>query len=100
MIRGTTPTHVYDLPFGVENVAKVRILYAQHGEVKIIKTEEDCKMSGKTISVQLTQRDTLDLLGNTFVDIQLRVLTTGGDALASPLTRVLVGACLDDEVMA
>lgn len=100
MVRGTTPTHVFTLPFGVENVEKVRILYAQSGEVKVKKTEADCTMEGNTVTVRLTQEDTFALDSGTFVDIQLRVLTLAGDALASHIVHVVPGACLDDEVMA
>lgn len=100
MIRGTTPTHTFTLPFGVETVAKVRILYAQHDEVLVTKTEEDCTMTGQTIQVRLTQEETLALDSSTVVAIQLRVLTTGGEALASDIMRVLPGDCLENEVMA
>lgn len=100
MTRGTTPTHTYSLPFDVENVAKARIIYAQRGEVKIKKTEADCVMEGNTIQVRLTQEETLCFEENVCVDIQVRVLTTGGDAPASRIMHVLPGALLENEVLA
>ena len=67
--------------------------------MKITKTEEDCTMDGDTIKVRLEQGDTLALDSSAFVDIQLRVLTLAGDALASQVFRVPIRTCLDDEVI-
>lgn len=98
MIRGTTPTHTFTIPFDTENVQKVRIIYRQSGAV-VEKTEADCTMEGKQISVRLTQEDTLKLMGDCCVNIQIRVLTHAGDAFASHIMQVHVCACLDDEVL-
>lgn len=99
MIRGTTPTHIFSMPFGVDEVEKLRILYVQDG-VKIVKTTDDCTLEGSTVTVRLTQEDTLSLSSDAVVKIQLRVLTTAGEALVSDVIRVKPGVCLDDEVMA
>lgn len=99
MIRGTTPTHEFTIPFDVGNVAKVRIIYAQRGDVKFVKTEADCVMKDKTISVRLTQEDTLSLVDGCCVDIQIRVLTTADEAFASQPMKATVCACLEEEVL-
>ena len=100
MRRGTTPTHTFTLPFDTGMVAKANILYAQDEEVKIKKTEADATMDGKVISVKLTQGDTLLLDCKKAVEIQIRVLTPGGDALNSDIIRVPVERCLENEVLA
>lgn len=99
MIRGTTPTHVYTLPFDVEKVRKLRIIYSQSGNEKVVKTEAHCTLAGNTATVRLTQEDTLAFSSDDFVLIQLRVLTPEGDALASNVMRVKPGVCLEDEVI-
>lgn len=99
MTRGTTPTHTYTLPFGVENVEKLRIIYAQDGESKLVKTEEDCTLAGDTVTVRLTQEETLAFYSECLVEIQVRVLTPEGEALASNVMRVKPGVCLEDEVI-
>ena len=99
MIRGTTPTHIFTIPFEVEVVEKVRIIYAQRGAVKFVKTEADCTMEGKTITAQLTQEDTLSLVDGSCVDIQVRVLTTDGEAFASQPMKATMCACLEEEVL-
>lgn len=100
MIRGTTPTHEFTIPFDTEQVEKVRIIYVQGGVERFVKTEVDCTMAGKVISCRLTQEDTLSLTSDNCVEIQLRVLTVAGDAFASQIMKAHVCACLEDEVLA
>lgn len=105
MRRGTTPTHTFELPFDVATVKEVQILYVQSNHykaeemTKIIKTTKDCKMEGNTVSVELTQEDTLALTHKLQVSIQLRVLTFDGTALVSEVIKRDVYPCLDSEVL-
>jgi hypothetical protein len=97
MIRGTTPTHLFNIPFDTTAVDKVKITYSQNG--KEVLAKKDCKLDGKTISVTLTQDDTFLFDHNKDVEIQIRVLTLGGDVLANVPIKVGVSKCLDDEVL-
>lgn len=99
MRRGTTPTHTFTLPFDTSVVDKVRVIYAQGDIVKIVKKELDCELSRNTISVKLTQAETLRLNHRLKTDIQLRVVTHSGEALASGIVTVTTTQCLSDEVL-
>lgn len=99
MIRGTTPTHTFKLPFDTEMVRNAMVIYAQNDVVVLEKEAQDCAMQGDEISVTLSQNDTLKFDCHSKVQIQLRVLTMGGDALASDVYVVSVGKCLNDEVL-
>ena len=102
MFRATTPTHIFALPFNVGQIKEVRITYQQNGETVLQKTEADCTMAGNDIKVTLTQQETLLFSvdsSNDRVSIQLRVLTTTGQVLASEIEKVFVKACLDEEVL-
>ncbi len=100
MIRGTTPTHTFTLPFDVTLVKEIRILYAQDRNMLVTKETADCVMEGSAVSVTLTQEDTFKFDCEKHVQIQLRVLTTDGQVLSTPIKYVDVGTCLDNEVMA
>ena len=100
MRRGTTPTHTFVLPFDVSTISKLHVLYAQDEQVKIRKTETDVTLDGNKVVLTLTQEDTLLLECKKTVEIQIRVLTAGGDALNSDIIRVPVERCLEDEVLA
>jgi hypothetical protein len=99
MRQGTTPRHTFTLPFDTGNVSKVRVIYAQRDNVRIVKTENDVEMAENTISVRLSQNDTFRLNHNLKTDIQIRVLTTDGDALVSDVFTVSTHQCLSEEVL-
>lgn len=99
MRRGTTPKHTFTLPFDTSAVAKARVIYAQGDVVKVVKKEADCELSGNTISVKLTQADTLRLNHKLKTDIQVRVVTHDKDAFASDIITVSTKQCLSDEVL-
>lgn len=99
MIRGTTPTHEFVLPFPCEMVKTVQIIYAQNDTVILEKENNDCTMNGNVVSVKLTQEDTFSFSEDSCVEVQIRVLTCDGDVLASHIMRVSCDECLYDGVL-
>ena len=100
MIRGTTPTHIFTIPFDAELVKAGKIIYAQDGENIIEKTLAECSFEGNTIKVRLTQEESFRFdCHKGYVYIQIRLLTVAGDVIASELMRVSVERCLDSEVL-
>ena len=99
MIRGTTPTHTFDIPFDTSMVKEVKITYAQRDTVILEKKTGDCELNGNTISVTLTQEDTFKFDCKKPVEIQVRVLTSAGEALSTIPQVVGVCKCLDNEVL-
>ena len=100
MIRGTTPTHTFSIPFDTSTVSEVKITYAQDDVVVLEKRTDDCTLSGSQLSVTLTQDDTFLFDCKKIVEIQIRILTIDGNALASIPEKVGVSKCLDGEVLA
>ena len=99
MIRGTTPTHTFQLPFGTETIKTIQIAYAQNGNEKLTKGNADCTFEGNVVTCKLTQEDTFKFAHGECVEVQVRVLTLGNDALASRVMRVHCNECLSDEVL-
>lgn len=101
MIRqGTTPQHTFTIPFDVSLAKEIMIIYAQNDVEVFRKTTEDCAIERNTISVTLKQEDAFKLDHKQNVQIQARILTMDGNALASDVKVVSVGKCLNSEVMA
>ena len=90
MIQGSTPTHYFKLPINTSLVKECRVLYGQNDVLIFKKTTEDCVLYDDTIEVTLTQADTFNLTLGQLVQIQLRVLTTDGDALVTPIHTVSI----------
>lgn len=100
MIRGTTPTHTFELPFDVSLISDLRLSYAQGDEVIITKKMEDVTLSEQTVTVRLTQEDTLKFDPTKgILQIQLKVLTTDGDVLSSEIIQENVWQALNNEVL-
>lgn len=99
MRRGTTPTHTFSLPFSVTMISALRITYAQNGRTIMTKTEQDVDASDQEISVRLTQEETLMFSDKSDVEIQLKILSTAGDVLASPVYTVHPLRIIDEEVL-
>lgn len=99
MIRGTTPTHSFTLPFDTRLLSCVRIVYAQKGNVVFVKTGENVTLRENTIETTLTQEETLSLNCTSPVEIQVRVLTDDGTAMNSDIVLVPVSRCLENEVI-
>lgn len=99
MIRGTTPEHIIKPPVAASLIKSVRFTYEQDGNTVVEKTEADCTITDESISVRLTQEDTLRFEESKTVSVQIRILTTGGEVMASEIKSLTVKKTLNDEVL-
>ena len=108
MIRGTTPTHTFSFDNLDPSLFKVlNIYYAQQGVEILQKSKEDCTFSSietdetvlYTASVKLTQEETKMFKPKYKCKVQLRALTDGDDALATPEYELDVFDVINDEVL-
>ena len=102
MIRGTTPSLTFNLPFNTTLVqsAEISIQYTdEYKKVLIVKELEDCELGETSISTRLTQEETLQIPATTDAKVQIRVLTTDGLALASDIFTVKVKKLLNEGVI-
>lgn len=102
MIRGTTPTLLYDLPFSASLIksAEITIEYSDNlKKILITKTLEDCELGEASISTRLTQEETLQLPAPATVLVQLRVLTNDDIALATESMGIEVKKLLAGDVI-
>lgn len=98
-MRGTTPTHLFTLPFDTALIKSIKITYAHNKIPVLIKQTEDCTLEDHTVTVRLTQEETLLFENNWVVEVQLRVLMNNGDAIRSKVYNISAGVLLDDEVL-
>ena len=101
MRRATTPTHRFELPFSYSKyVSKVLISYGQGDEIVLEKTESDVVVKDdRLMCVTLTQEETNKFSDTLPVKMQVRVLTLGGNVVASRQILRIVGEVLNDEVL-
>lgn len=95
MYRGTTPTFSFELPIQASTLTKLSITFRQPGGESIEKTLSDVTRSGQTVTVTLTEAETLSLKAARTLDIQLRA-GVGDARLASQVWTVPVKQILKD----
>lgn len=96
MIRGTTPTFEFTLPFSTDLLAEGYITFAQGSHNVIEKELSECTCEGERITLRLSQADTLKFNSGRKVEIQMRVKTLDGEALASEMIETTVDRILKD----
>lgn len=99
LIRGTTPTLEFELPFPVDQLAEAFVTISQRGAVVIDKPLVDCECSEKKLIVRLTQEETLTLQCDCMSEIQIRARTLQGEAIASNIMAVMTARILKDGVI-
>ena len=99
MIRGTTPRLEFTLPFETSLLAEVWITLSQNRAIVLDKKLMDCECKGCVLALTLSQEDTLRLSQESRVEIQLRVKTRSGEALASDIISERADRILKDGVI-
>jgi len=102
MIRGTTPSLLYNLPFpsSLLKSAEITIKYEDGQKIlELTKTLEECVLGETSIAAHLTQEETLQFPAPSSVLVQLRVLTVNDEAMATDYEEVPVKKLLKEGVI-
>ena len=106
IVRGSTPTHKFVLPFSPLDISDAIITYQQNGVTVINKKLKDVyiDMESNAVCVQLTQRETLSFFcgekySDNIVNIQVRVIDNNGNVYASNIIREKAVNILWDEII-
>lgn len=123
IVRGTTPYHFFIIPIDPEKLSKVYITYMQNNEIVIDKTTTDITIEpveeelenasmeeqpefviSSQITLHLTQEDTLKFhfypaAEKNIAVVQVRILTTDGEAYASDPVHERIFGVLKDGVI-
>lgn len=124
IVRGTTPYHKFVVPMSSQNIDTIYITYLQNGEIVLDKTGEDVSVEdvdietenahmedyeiepseSSQVTLHLTQEDTLKFkfypaAEKNIAVIQLRILTSEGEAYASdPIHERIFGVLKEGEI--
>lgn len=89
MTRGTTPTNVFEPGIDLRE-ASVYITYAQGNNILFTKTNSDMTITETTITVKLSQKETLLFDPSIKVKMQIRYVFSDGRADASDIMTARV----------
>lgn len=96
--RGTTPVITFSIPVSAEEVTQAEAVFYLGINAVIKKTAADCEIDGKTLTVMLTQQETLRLTRGASGHVSVSVQTKDMN-LRSQRVMFTVKDCLKDEVI-
>lgn len=99
MIRGTTPTLSFAIPFDTDLLSEAYVTLSQDEKVVVEKRLSDCNVDRRKLSVRLEQEDTLKLDCDLKTEVQIRAKTKDNEALASDIFVVNTHRILKDGVI-
>lgn len=98
MRQGTTPTIQITInDIDLNKMQNIYVVFEQNGYI-LKKESSDLNIEGNVILVSLSQEETLNFKEGT-CNIQLRMITKGGVAIASPVKTTKVYRVLNKEVI-
>lgn len=98
MRRGTTPTLTFTTPYEADQIESGFITFKQRGAIvlDIAMSDDSVTVGNQSISVTLTQEQTLAMTTADTCKIQIRAILTGGKAVASSIVEDTVCPILKD----
>ena len=100
MIQGTTPTFVLTLPQTVDLTEAEHVMFSMtQGSAVVEKTDADLTVTANTVSVLLTQAETLRFSIYSEAKIQLNWTYSDGSRACSDIKTVPVGENLHKAVI-
>lgn len=99
MLRGSTPTIRFTLPFSFSMLAELWLTVSQNDREVFTVKKERLTASGDQVSCKLTQEETLKLRHEQPAAFQVRWKTNAGDSGGSKIKTVSVEKILKDGVI-
>ena len=78
IIRGTTPTHEFELPYPLDLIEDIRIIYGQNKKALFSKSSDQCEITEGKAAVTLMQEETFLFSPNKKLEIELWVKMKDG----------------------
>lgn len=97
--RGTTASNVFTVPIDLTDAVVMYITYQQLGRTVLEKTLDDCTVTATSITVNLSQQDTLKFSENRDVKIQIRARLIDGSVHKSQVIKTTSDELLKEGVI-
>lgn len=97
--RGVTPTHIFETGLDLREATVLYITYQQNDRTVLEKTIEDADISEDSVSVALSQEDTLLFREDAMVRIQIRAGFADGRRVKSEIITTETDELLKEGVI-
>lgn len=101
LTRVTTPTHTFTLPSTMGTLTDFYVTYQQNGRIILEKRmgDEGVDLTGRVITVNLTQEDTAKFSDNVKAVVKVKVKTQTGKVMDSQFITITTLQTLHKEAM-
>ena len=100
MKRGTTPTHIFTVDVDLTQATVIYLTYKQGSTTVIERDKTEMTVTSDSITVELTQEETLALNTSNAIQIQIRAGFNDGSRIASDILTISpAGEILKDGVI-
>lgn len=101
MIRGTTPTLKFKIPYKACMIEDGFVTFSRKGKVfmDIPFSDDRVSVQDKFILITFSQEDTLSFNSKAMYSVQLRILLKGDKAVASNIIAMNIGSILKNGVI-
>ena len=101
MYRGTTPTLTFKTNFNLDTIINLTIVFKQGGEIKLKKYLENCEVNteNKSISVILSETETIEFIPNKDLHIQIRIRFKDGTVISSKVITIYIDDILEENIL-
>ena len=99
MRRGTTPTHTFTTDIDLTDAEAIYITYKQNDKTVIEKEKTDLTITEDSLTVKLTQNETLAFVLDVPVRMQIRARFADGTAVASQVMSTRADVILKEGVI-
>lgn len=89
MIRGTTPTHYFDIPIGKGGIKNIKVTYKQDDRIVVEKGIDDVEIIDNQVKVTLSQQETLRFMPGIKAKVNIRVLSVSGKTLGNERSIII-----------
>ena len=97
--KGCTCINTFSIPYAEDDIKMIVITYWQNGEIVFEKKLNDCSFSNNTITVYLSQEDTLKFDSSKVIKIQLKVKLGDDSVVKSKIIKTVTDIVLNEEVI-
>lgn len=97
--RGATISNIFTVPVDLTAAVAMYVTYQQGGRTVLEKKLADCEITATTITVDLSQEETLKFIENKAVKIQIRAKLPDGSAHKSNVIETTADELLKEGVI-
>lgn len=101
IVRGTTATHEFSVPYNADEIKTLHIAYGQNNKIILSRDKSSAQVSDRNITVSLSQQDTLGFMPEKNIKVEIKLLLNDGQVLSNaeaPVYIRVIDSMIEEEL--